>query len=457
MPALGALHFVYLAMVILIVVLLLFKKEIVLPCIIGIFVIGLVYSRNVIKAIQILYNSVVSAGTEFLGIIVVIALVVAMSKALTSIGADELMMRPVKKIIRTKKVAFFVVGCVMLLVSWCVWPSPAVALVGALLIPVAVRTGLPAIWAAVAMNIFGHGIALSSDFFIQGAPAITAKGAGISVVELMTASVPIWATMSIVTVVVSFVMFTRDLKKNPVEAASEAEFEEAAAVEHPTGFAYFIAFLTPAAFLADIVLMIVFHIVGGDATALVGGTALLLLVLIMLFNGDFWSSLENISEHIREGFKFSISIFAGVIVIAAFFFMGSGEMAAKVLGEGAPSILDELGLAMSRSVPLSKVPIAIIEMLIGVVTGLDGSGFSGLPVVGSIAQTFSAATGVNVASLSALGQVVTVWCDGGTIIPWAVIPVAAICHVKAADLARKNLIPVLCGMGAATIVTIFLI
>lgn len=455
MITLGLLHYVYLAMVVFIIVALLFKKEIVLPCIIGIFLMGLAFSRNVITAIQILYNSIVTSGTEFLGIIVVIALVVAMSRALGQLGADELMIRPLKKVVRTQKVAFFVIGCVMLIVSWFIWPSPAVALVGALLLPVALKSGLPAIWAAVAMNIFGHGVGLSSDFFIQGAPSITAKAAGVSVVELMSASVPIWAVMSVVTIAVSFVMFLQDIKKNPPARQEEEVLE--AEEKKASPFAYFIAVLTPAAFLVDIILMVTLDIVGGDATALVGGTALLIMVVITLFNGEFWGSLEKITDNIRDGFKFAIKIFAPVIVIGAFFFLGSGDMAAKMLGKGAPSILTDLGMVLSQSVPLTKAPIAVIETLIGVITGLDGSGFSGLPLVGSVANTFAVASGVKVAYLAALGQVVTIWVGGGTIIPWGVIPVAAICNVKASELARKNLIPVLCGLVAAVLVTVILI
>jgi hypothetical protein len=53
--------------------------------------------------------------------------------------------------------------------------------------------------------------------------------------------------------------------------------------------------------------------------------------------------------------------------------------------------------------------------------------------------------------LAALGQVITIWIGGGTIIPWGVIPVAAICNVKPTELARKNLVPVLCGIGAGII------
>ena len=138
-------------------------------------------------------------------------------------------------------------------------------------------------------------------------------------------------------------------------------------------------------------------------------------------------------------------------MIAALFFMGNGEFAAKVLGKDAPGILSDIGIAMTNAVPVGRAPTILIESAVAAITGLDGSGFSGLPMVGSIAQTFSVATGANVATLAALGQVITIWIGGGTIIPWGVIPVAAICNVKPTELARKNLIPVICGIGAGII------
>ncbi len=457
MVTLGILHYTYIIMTILIIVVLLLKKEIVLPCVLGIFLMGLASSGNIIKTIQIMYNSLVASATEFLGIIVVIALVVSMSKTLASIGADELMIRPLMKAIKTQKVAFFVIGCVMLVASWFIWPSPAVALVGAILLPVALRAGLPAIWAAVAMNLFGHGIGLSGDYFIQGAPAITAKAAGVPTTEIMKASVPLWIVMSVVTIAVAFFLFLRDMKANPVTIDLNPEPTPSEAASRRTVFAHVIAVLTPLAFLVDVVLMIIFDIVGGDATALVGGTAVVIMSIILVGKGDLMDSLEQITDQFKDGFIFAIKIFAPVIVIAGFFFMGSGEMAAKMLGEGSPNILNDLGLYMAGIIPMSKIPVAIMQTVIGIITGLDGSGFSGLPLVGSLAQTFSVATGANIASLAALGQIVTVWVGGGTVIPWGVIPVAAICGIKASDLARRNLIPVMAGIAATVVVSFFLI
>ncbi|NLC83708.1 MAG: hypothetical protein GX749_01335 [Ruminococcaceae bacterium] len=479
MITLGPLHFVYIVMTILIIVVLLMKKEIVLPCVLGIFMMGLVYSGNLIKTIQIIYNSLVISATEFLGIIVVIALVVSMSKALACIGADAIMIQPLARVIKTRKVAFFVIGSVMLIASWFIWPSPAVALVGAILLPVAIKAGLPAIWAAVSMNLFGHGIGLSSDFFIQGAPSITAKAAGIPTTEVMQASIPLWLVMSVVTISVAFIMFLKDMKQTPaLELAGGAVngngngngngYPPDAGHTVPNtvpcditcrrpGFARFIAVFTPLAFIVDVILMVMFKIVGGDATALVGGTAVLIMTIILIGKGDMQESLDQITDQFKDGFIFAIKIFAPVIVIAGFFFMGSGQMAEKMLGPGAPDILTDLGLYLSSIIPMTKIPIALVQTAIGVITGLDGSGFSGLPLLGSLAQTFSLASGANVKYIAALGQIVTVWVGGGTVIPWGVIPVAAICGVKASDLARKNLIPVMAGMAAMILVSFFLI
>ncbi len=44
-----------------------------------------------------------------------------------------------------------------------------------------------------------------------------------------------------------------------------------------------------------------------------------------------------------------------------------------------------------------------------------------------------------IATLTALGQIAAVWIGGGTLIPWALIPAAAICGVDPFELARHNL------------------
>ena len=275
MVTLTSLHIAYIVITVAVLAALLLKKEIVLPCALGILIIGYLYKGSLIGAVQTLNNAIIHSCIELLSIIVVIALVVAMSHAMIAVGADQMLMRPVGRIIRTRNTAFWAIGLAMLIVSWLIWPSPAVALIGALLLPVASRVGLPAIWAAVAMNLFGHGAGLSSDFFIQGAPDITATAAGVDTVTVMRASLPLWAVMCITTFAVAFFLMHRDLKQNPSLATVELH-DFSRTIERPR-LAIAIAVLIPAALLFDVGLMVRFGITGGDATALVAGTALILM------------------------------------------------------------------------------------------------------------------------------------------------------------------------------------
>jgi len=459
MVSLGMLHFIYIGMVLVIILTMSFKMDTVLPCIIGLFLIGFASSGSVVTGVQVIFNAMIASGKEFMGIIVIISLVVAMSKALGNIGADELMLRPLKKIMVNRNTAFWVLGLVMAAISFIVWPSPAVALVGAIMLPAAVKTGLPAVWAAVAMNLFGHGVALSGDYFIQGAPEITAKAAGFeNAAPIINASLPLWITMSTVTVLTAFIMMRRDMKKSHIaisEIASSAE-ETVENYEKPSFGTVFIAVVTPLAFLLDAYVMFKFKLRGGDATALVGGTAVIIMTLVAAIQHNLTECCEKVTEYVCTGFIFGIKIFAPVIVIGAFFFLGSEGTAKEILGPAATGFLTDIGMYLADKAPLSKAPVIIMQAIIGGITGLDGSGFSGLPLVGSLAQTFSSAISISKEGLASIGQITAIWVGGGTIIPWGVIPVAAICGVNPSELVSKNIIPVMAGFAATIIVAIII-
>ncbi len=453
---LTSLHYLYIVMVVIILAIMLMKKDIVIPCIIGIFAMGYLYSGSVVAAIQSIFNTIIYAGNEFWGIIVIISLVVAMSKALQEVGSDVLIMSPIKKVMVNPTMAFFSVGLTMMVISWLVWPSPAVPLLGAVLLPAAVATGLPVIYAAVAMNLFGHGIALSSDFFIQGAPTITAAGAGIDVTEAMSASLPIWIVMSSVTIAVAFIMMKKDMKKNSLYYSRTAEIKETVEVKKGKS-TKLMAVLTPIGFIFDIIAMLKLNLTGGDATALVGGTAIIIMLITVLTTYSIKDAFEKVVDYIKDGFKFGITVFAPVIFIGGFFFLGNQGGAIAVFGEGAPGILNDISIFLSQNIQMSKLSTILAQSCIAVITGLDGSGFSGLPIVGSMAYTFSNLIDIDMAGLASLGQIITVWVGGGTIIPWAVIPVAAICNISPQELARKNMIPVICGIVAAIIAALIIL
>ncbi|MFZ5753628.1 MAG: hypothetical protein ACOY3J_05260 [Bacillota bacterium] len=457
MVTLTAIHWIYLLMVGIVIATMVMRRDTVLPCIVGLFIIGFVFSGKLVTTIQIMFNALVAAGNEFLGIITVISLVVAMSKAMSATGIDALIARPASKLMVNPAVAFWVLGLGMLIVSWFVWPSPAVALIGALLLPVAVKAGLPAIGAAIAMNLFGHGVGLSSDWIIQGAPGVTAKAAGLADATMVTyPGAPLFIVMAVVTTVTAYFMLQKDLKTNQGKYAKEAlAYTEGTPIK-ASETAKIFAFLIPALFIIDVIAMLALDLKGGDATALIGGTALAIMALISIveFKGE---ALEKVTDFVRDGFMFGIKIFSPVIVIGAFFFLGSEGTAKAILGENATGLLTDIGLFLSQRAPLSAAPVAFLQLIIGGITGLDGSGFSGLPLVGSLAQTFGKAINGNIGVLAALGQISAIWVGGGTIIPWGLIPVAAICGVDPLELARRNFIPVIIGFLATTIVAIFLI
>lgn len=455
MVGLSLVHVIYLVLIVAFLIIMMLKKSIVVPCAVGIFLIGYLMTGNVVQSFQALFNTIVWSGKELFGVISVIALVVAMSKALGDIGADRLMVKPLQKMVRGPSVAFFVLGIVMFLVSLCIWPSPAVALVGALMLPMARTSGIPIIWAAVAMNIFGHGMALSGDFFIQGAPTIAATAANTTVSTYISGYVPLWSIMSLTVLIVAFIMFQYDMKKTKVQKPLKQSVHTVE--EKADKKAVFVAIATPVVFIVDVILMVVMKLQGGDATALVGGTAILILVITDLLNRGPGEMFEEVAEHLKEGFSFGIRIFAPVIVIGGFFFLGAEDAAKAVFGAEATGLLGDIGTYLAQNVPLSKFPVVIVQAIIAVITGLDGSGFSGLPLVGASAETFSNAIAINKEALAGMGQIITIWVGGGTIIPWAVIPVAAICNVSPVELVRKNIVPVFCGIIAVIIATLILV
>ena len=168
-------------------------------------------------------------------------------------------------------------------------------------------------------------------------------------------------------------------------------------------------------------------------------------------------SLKKVTSYLTDGFLFAIQIFAPVIVIGAFFFLG-GNGITSILGEKFQTgILNDWAVWLASHAPLNAHMAAFLQIIIGGLTGLDGSGFSGLPLTGAMARTFGAATGASVPVLAALGQISAIYVGGGTIVPWGIIPVAAICGVSPVDLARKNLLPVAAGFLAAFLAACFLL
>lgn len=447
------LHYAYLIGVIVILAVMVLKKDTPAVCIAFLFILGLIGLKSVTGGIITVFSAVLYAGREFMEVLATIALVTSLSKCLKDLGSDYLMMVPMAGIMKTPSLTWWILGLTMFLFSLFLWPSPSVALVGAIMLPFAVKAGLNPLAAAMAMNLFGHGFALSYDVVIQGAPAISAGAAGLDTSSILLQAWPLFWAMGIVTVLSAYVLNRGQLDARGPRLSIQAE---PSGPRGPRKTALFLAVITPLAFAGDIILMLLYGLKGGDATSMVSGTALLLTCLGALL-GFGKQSLEKVTGYVTEGFLFAIRIFAPVIIIGAFFFLG-GEGITSIMGEGGTrGIMNDWALWLAQNAPLTQYMAAFIQMVVGGLTGLDGSGFSGLPLTGALARTLGTATESSVPVMAALGQITAIFVGGGTIVPWGLIPVAAICNVSPLELARRNLIPVCIGFACTFALACFML
>ncbi|WP_071396026.1 hypothetical protein [Bacillus tuaregi] len=459
---LSAIHFLYVLFIVFIIGFMVMRRDTTLICIIGIFAIAIMATGSLAGSVISIFTGFVYAITELLPTILIISIIVAMSRSLTITGINDVMISPFSRFIRTPGLAYWIIGLLMMVISFFFWPSPAVALMGAVLLPVAIRVGLPALGVAMAMNLFGHGIALSGDFVIQAAPKLTGDAAGLPVQEVISASIPLVIVMGAVTTVCAFYFLKRDIKSGKLITTSH-EVTAVQKTSQPSLLSNnqkrFFALLIPILFAIDVAVMSLLDLTGGDATALIGGTSIFILILITLVSHKS-KGLEQTTDYIIEGFQFGFKVFGPVIPIAAFFYLGDAGFT-TIIGDYLPKasngIVNDLGVALASAVPLSKEIAAITLTAVGTITGLDGSGFSGISLAGSIASLFATAIGSGAATLTALGQIAAIWVGGGTLVPWALIPAAAICNVDPFELARRNLLPVTIGLVVTTIVAMFLI
>lgn len=463
---LTALHWIYVLFIVFIIGFMVMRRDTTFICIVGIFLLAITATGSLSTSISSIFNSFIFAITELLPTIVVISIIVAMSKILTKTGINDVMISPFSKLIRSPGLAYWTIGIVMMLISFFFWPSPAVALIGAVLLPVALRVGLPGIAVAMAMNLFGHGIALSGDFIIQAAPKLTADAAGIPVEDVMHASIPLVIVMGVVTTITAFYFIKRDMKRGTLTFATGVTSINKSDILPQVNKLLLsstqkklFAILIPILYILDVVAMFLLDLQGGDATALVGGTSIFILLLITLVSYKN-KGLEKTTTYLIEGFQFGFKVFGPVIPIAAFFYLGDSGFS-TIIGDFLPKeshgIVNDLGIALASTVPLTKEIGAVTLTAVGVITGLDGSGFSGISLAGSIAGLFAHAIGSGISTLTALGQIAAIWVGGGTLVPWALIPAAAICNVDPFELARRNLLPVCIGLVVTTIFAMFLI
>ena len=119
------LHFLYLAGVIVILTVMIKRKDTPAVCIGFLFLLGMAGMGTVTGGIQTVFNAMLYAAREFMEVIATIALVTALSKALSDLGSDYLLMRPMSRVMKTPSLTWWILGITMLLFSLFLWPSPS--------------------------------------------------------------------------------------------------------------------------------------------------------------------------------------------------------------------------------------------------------------------------------------------------------------------------------------------
>ncbi|WP_164669240.1 hypothetical protein [Virgibacillus doumboii] len=467
-------HWLYGLFTLIIILTMIFKRGVVLPSLLGTFVIAWVFKGSVIEGFTAIFNANLVAAKELFSIFLIITFMMALLHSLRDLGADRKMIQPIQKVMVNGHVSFFVLVGVTYVISLFFWPTPAVPLICALLVPAAIRSGLPAIVAAMAVALAGQGMALSSDYIVQVAPSLSAKSAGIDVGMVTDKALLLSIITGAVAIGLAYFLYRKSIRSKDselIEVELEAmqadeESENKAKAAHLNTWSKVFAVLVPISLLAVVIYMMYDKLLsgrmsgfeGGDGAAFIGGVAVILLLLSTVAFGRE-RALDYISNHITNGFVFAFKAMGPVIPIAGFFFLGSSDFSGSILGidENAPGLLFDLVKSTQEFLPQSALLAAFSVLIIGIITGLDGSGFSGLPLTGALAASLQNG-GIDAGTLAAIGQMGSIWTGGGTIVAWSsMIAIAGFCGVSVMDLVRKNFIPVILGLVISTLLAVLIL
>ena len=223
------------------------------------------------------------------------------------------------------------------------------------------------------------------------------------------------------------------------------------------------AMVVPLSLLSVIVYMVTSqsggHSVAGlGGAALIGGVAAIFLTASTVAYARV-QALDRVNDHLVEGFLFAFRTMGPVVPIAGFFFLGSGDFSGEILSAGrdAPSFLFDLVRAGQDLIPENGVLTAFGILVVGMITGLDGSGFSGLPLTGGLSGALAVPSGMDPVTLAVVGQMGSVWTGGGTMIAWSsLMAVAGFAGVSVTELVRRNFIPVLAGLILSTLAAVWM-
>jgi hypothetical protein len=547
---LTAAHWIFLVGVVVILAAMIMRKNIVVPAVVATFLTALVYTGSLATGLSSVFNASLVAATSLFSIFLIIAMVTAMLRSLEGLGADRRMVAPFRKVMRNGHLAFWTLVIVTYFISLFFWPTPAVPLIGAVLVPVAIRAGLRPLAAGFTVAIAGQGMALSSDYVIRVAPGLSATAAGADPNVVADRAFVMSLIVGGIALAIGYAMEVKKMRQpsdqwlddwegtadrralvadaeevidqdprggvgsgtgptspggggtaagerelvgvgaghvsapvrpepearivghgmalrgTPAGGPVPAEAHTITPVEKPFASKFFAVFV-PVAYLALIIYLVVASVSdavpdlqGGDAAALVGGIALL-TTFGAAFARNRATFMETSAEHIVDGLVFAFKAMGVVLPIAGFFFIGNGEFAGQIMSLGedatAPSFLYDLVVSGQNQLPASGMVTAFGILLVGLIAGLEGSGFSGLPLTGSLAGSLAEGAGVSSPTLAAIGQMGNIWSGGGTLVAWSsLLAVAGFVRVPAVELARRCFLPVMAGLVVSTVFAVMI-
>ncbi|AZM46932.1 hypothetical protein DMB38_14930 [Streptomyces sp. WAC 06738] len=532
---LTAAHWTYLAGVVVIIGVMIARRNVVVPAVVATFFTAWFYSGSLVKGLAAIFSASLTAAGELFSIFLIIALITALLGAMRAMGAERRMVVPFRALMRNGRMAFVAIAGVTYFISLFFWPTPAVPLIGAILLPAAIRAGLPAISAAAAIAIAGQGMALSSDYVIQVAPGLSAKAAGVETSAVADRAMVLSVITGVVALTLVYLKGRRSFGTVSEEhrlrweaeaealsadgggvslggtepgrtartaAASGGSAGAATKLLSPPGGAgpggsgtdsatdpgagsgpgpgtgagpdadsggtpgepvrrsRAFALIVPLTFAAIVGYMllgkftgVVTEVQGGEAAGLVGGVAMLLL-FAAVFCCDGKEGLTTAADHVVDGLVFAFKAMGVVVPIAGFFFLGNVDFITEITGvqdDKPPALLFDLVTAVDQYIPDIGFIVAFAILVIGMITGLEGSGFAGLPLTGSLSGSLGPAADVDPATLAAVGQMGSVWTGGGVLIAWSsLLAVAGVARVPVQEVVRHCFVPVVAGLVTAT-------
>ena len=292
------------------------------------------------------------------------------------------MVRPVSRWMVNGRVAYIVLFVFTYFLSLFFWPTPALALIGAVLLPAAIKVGLPPLGAAVVLAISGQGMSIASDYVIGLAPSISASGAGVPADDIADRALVISLIVGVTAAVLAYFLTVRRRMRthevpgtDPIggtvhphggvggtpagPAAGDAPGPDVAVSPTATdvldeelpGFeddgtritdrptltrAWAIG--VPAAFVAVLVYMLVGRFTDlvpwedGAGASLVGGTAIILMALVTVTSRRS-EALEFCATHFIDGLSYAFKAMGIILPVAGFVYIGIPDYSGAILGD----------------------------------------------------------------------------------------------------------------------------